>query len=98
MIAEDSVASVKVGLNTDIERAGWQEVYVQDGEDALRLLKIRNWDAVMLGRNVAVKWCSMRRSVPLVGKGKFPARRLVMRNGRLERGWVWRLLLVLSIN
>ena len=53
MIAEDSVASVNVGLNTDIERAGWQEVYVQDGEDALRLLKIRNWDAAMLDEEMS---------------------------------------------
>ena len=47
------MASVKVGLNTDIERAGWQEAYVQDGEDALRLLKIRNWDAVMLDEEMS---------------------------------------------
>jgi len=53
LIAEDSSASVNTHMKNDIERAGWQAVYVNDGEDALRLLKMRNWDAVMLDEEMS---------------------------------------------
>jgi CheY-like chemotaxis protein/GAF domain-containing protein len=53
LIAEDSSAAVSANMKTEIERAGWQAVFVNDGEDALRLLKMRNWDAVMLDEEMS---------------------------------------------
>lgn len=53
LIAEDSSAAVNVSMKNDIERAGWQAVYVNDGEDALRLLKMRNWDVVLLDEEMS---------------------------------------------
>lgn len=34
------------------ERLGWHAVHVHDGEDALRLLKMRNWDAVFIENEI----------------------------------------------
>jgi len=36
-----------------VENLGWCAVQVYDGEDALRLLKIRNWDAVFVENEIA---------------------------------------------
>jgi CheY-like chemotaxis protein len=35
-------------MRNAVSRLGWRAVQVQDGEDALRLLKVRNWDAVLI--------------------------------------------------
>jgi CheY-like chemotaxis protein len=32
---------------------GWRAVHVHDGEDALRLLKMRNWDAVFIANDIS---------------------------------------------
>ena len=34
------------------ERLGWHAVHVHDGEDALRVLKMRNWDAVFIENEI----------------------------------------------
>jgi CheY-like chemotaxis protein/signal transduction histidine kinase len=36
-----------------VERLGWNAVHVSDGEDGLRLLKMRNWDAVFIENEVS---------------------------------------------
>ena len=36
-----------------IEKLGWYTVCVNDGEDALRLMKMRNWDAVMIENEIS---------------------------------------------
>jgi CheY-like chemotaxis protein len=45
-----ATGSTKVGktLMRAVESLGWRGSLVQNGEDALRLLKMRNWDAVFL--------------------------------------------------
>ena len=53
LIAEDSSAALRANMKTEIDRAGWQAVFVNDGEDALRLLKMRNWDAVLLDEELS---------------------------------------------
>ena len=47
LIAEDSKSVSKV-LKRAIEGQGWRTISVEDGEEALRLLKTRNWDAVFM--------------------------------------------------
>lgn len=47
MIAEDS-RSVARALVRAVESRGWRASVVDNGEAALRLLKMRNWDAVFL--------------------------------------------------
>lgn len=39
-------------------RRGWKTVVVHDGEDALRLMKMRNWDIVMLDEDLPILQCS----------------------------------------
>lgn len=48
LIAQDSSRSTSKTMKEAVEQRGWQTVVVNDGEDALRLLKMRNWDAVFL--------------------------------------------------
>ena len=36
-----------------VERLGWHAVHVHDGEDALRLMKMRNWDAVFVENEIS---------------------------------------------
>lgn len=36
-----------------VERLGWRAVHVHDGEDALRLMKMRNWDAVFVENEIS---------------------------------------------
>jgi CheY-like chemotaxis protein len=36
-----------------VERLGWNAVHVSDGEDGLRLLKMRNWDAVFIENEIS---------------------------------------------
>lgn len=47
---------------SEIERSatnrGWKTVIVHDGEDALRLMKMRNWDLVMLDEDLPILQCS----------------------------------------
>jgi len=47
LIAEDSIIISKA-LIRHIETRGWRACAVTSGEDALRLMKIRKWDAVIL--------------------------------------------------
>lgn len=47
LVADDSISVVKA-LKRCIENRGWRASVVENGEDALRLLKMRNWDAVLL--------------------------------------------------
>lgn len=47
LIAEDSVIISKA-LIRHIETRGWRACAVTSGEDALRLMKIRKWDAIIL--------------------------------------------------
>jgi hypothetical protein len=53
------------------ERLGWHAVHVHDGEDALRLLKMRNWDAVFIENEIPrVDWSRGAFLVSVVGKAK----------------------------
>jgi len=47
LLVEDSVSVNKVMMRC-IERQGWQSYLANDGEEGLRLLKTRNWDAVFM--------------------------------------------------
>jgi CheY-like chemotaxis protein/signal transduction histidine kinase len=47
LIAEDSKTVAKVVIRA-IEGRGWRTSWAENGEEALRLLKTRNWDAVFL--------------------------------------------------
>jgi len=51
LIAESSEAVVK-GLIQCAETLGWRSSVVTDGEDALRLLKMRVWDAVFINETI----------------------------------------------
>ncbi len=39
-------------------KKGWKTVVVHNGEDALRLMKMRNWDLVMLDEDLPILQCS----------------------------------------
>ena len=39
-------------------KRGWKTVVVHDGEDALRLMKMRNWDIVILDEDLPILLCS----------------------------------------
>ena len=47
LIAEDSIVCSKA-ISKCIEKHGWRTCVVTNGGDALRLLKLRNWDAVFM--------------------------------------------------
>lgn len=47
LIAEDS-NSVRKALSKCVQLSGWRSAIVEDGEDALRMLKIRSYDAVFI--------------------------------------------------
>ena len=47
LIAEDSIVCYRA-MSKCIEKHGWRACVVTNGEDALRLLKLRNWDAVFM--------------------------------------------------
>jgi CheY-like chemotaxis protein len=51
LIGEDA-SHVRKTMATIVESKFWNPVVVNDGEDALRLLKMRNWDAVFLGEEM----------------------------------------------
>jgi CheY-like chemotaxis protein len=51
LIGEDS-SNVSKTMAKIIESKLWNTVVVNDGEDVLRLLKMRNWDAVFLGEEM----------------------------------------------
>jgi CheY-like chemotaxis protein len=40
-------------MNDCVTQYGWRAVHVHDGEDALRLLKMRNWDAVFVANDIS---------------------------------------------
>ena len=50
LIAEPSSNIV---MKEAVERLGWHAVHVHDGEDALRLMKMRNWDAVFVENEIS---------------------------------------------
>ena len=47
LIAEDSIVCYKA-MSKCVEKHGWRTCVVTTGDDALRLLKLRNWDAVFM--------------------------------------------------
>ena len=47
IIADDSISTCKL-MKTAIERHGWRASIANNGEEALKLLKMRNWDAVFV--------------------------------------------------
>lgn len=47
LVAEEGTGIAKL-VEEAAERKGWKAIIVNDGEAALRLLQIRNWDAVLL--------------------------------------------------
>jgi len=47
LVGEDAL-NVSKSMGSIMEVKKWNPVFVNDGEDALRLLKMRNWDAVFL--------------------------------------------------
>ena len=49
LIAEPASNTV---MKEAVERLGWHAVHVHDGEDALRLLKMRNWDSVFVENEI----------------------------------------------
>jgi len=51
LVGEDST-SVCESMRQIMEENEWDPVLVNDGEDALRLLKMRNWDAVFLDEDL----------------------------------------------
>ena len=53
LIARDSSHVATKDMKEIAEGRGWQVAIVDDGEDALRLLKMRNWDAVFLDEEIA---------------------------------------------
>jgi CheY-like chemotaxis protein len=58
LIAAESGSSDTMIAEKVAKKKGWETVVVQNGEDALRLLKTRNWDAVLLDEDLPVLSCS----------------------------------------
>jgi CheY-like chemotaxis protein/signal transduction histidine kinase len=52
LIAAEEETSDTLSAEKAAENKGWKTVVVHSGEDALRLLKMRNWDAVLLDENL----------------------------------------------
>jgi CheY-like chemotaxis protein/signal transduction histidine kinase len=50
LIAEPAHSTV---MKEAVEHLGWHAVQVHDGEDALRLLKMRNWDSVFVENEIS---------------------------------------------
>lgn len=48
LIATDRPTKQSSAVLTSLEAHGWKVVVVHDGQDALRLLQMRNWDAVLI--------------------------------------------------
>eukprot|EP00551_Chaetoceros_affinis_P011307 CAMPEP_0203676774 /NCGR_PEP_ID=MMETSP0090-20130426/25726_1 /ASSEMBLY_ACC=CAM_ASM_001088 /TAXON_ID=426623 /ORGANISM="Chaetoceros affinis, Strain CCMP159" /LENGTH=867 /DNA_ID=CAMNT_0050543433 /DNA_START=12 /DNA_END=2615 /DNA_ORIENTATION=+ len=51
LIAEGQ-SEVILTINRCVERKGWRVRIVRDGEDALRWMKMRNWDAIFIDDNL----------------------------------------------
>ena len=51
LVGEDAL-NVSKSMSSIMEGKHWNPVMVNDGEDALRLLKMRNWDAVFLDESM----------------------------------------------
>jgi CheY-like chemotaxis protein len=54
LIAADNTTSDIAAIARAAPKKGWKPVIVHNGEDALRLLKIRNWDVVLLDEELPV--------------------------------------------
>jgi CheY-like chemotaxis protein/signal transduction histidine kinase len=54
LIAADNTTSDIAAIERAAKKKGWKPVVVHNGEDALRLLKIRNWDVVLLDEELPV--------------------------------------------
>jgi CheY-like chemotaxis protein len=52
LIAAEEETSDTLVAEKAAEKKGWKTVVVHNGEDALRLLKMRNWDAVLFDENL----------------------------------------------
>ena len=51
LVGEDAM-NISKSMGTIMKDKCWNPVFVNDGEDALRLLKMRNWDAVFLDEDM----------------------------------------------
>ena len=54
LLATDTPTQQPCEVLTQLEREGWKVIVVHDGQDALRLLKLRNWNAVLIDDDLPV--------------------------------------------
>lgn len=54
LIATDTPTAKSSDVLTKLESSGWKVIVVHDGNDALRLLQMRNWDAVLIDDDLPV--------------------------------------------
>ena len=54
LLATDTPTQRSSEVFTELEQHGWKVVVVHDGQDALRLLKMRNWNAVLIDDDLPV--------------------------------------------
>jgi CheY-like chemotaxis protein/signal transduction histidine kinase len=54
LIATDTPTVKSSNVLTNLEANGWKVIVIHDGNDALRLLQMRNWDAVLIDDDLPV--------------------------------------------
>lgn len=52
LMATDKPTKQSNEVLTNLEKIGWKIVIANDGQDALRLLQIRNWDAILIDDDI----------------------------------------------